>query len=349
MLKIRFDTSPLKTGHAGRGIGVYTKNLLTALQKQHEIELVNDLKEKVDIIHYPFFDFFSTTLPLNYSKKVVVTIHDVIPLEFPEFYKPGLRGKAAFYKQLLSLRFVSAIITDSEYSKQQIIRRLGIGEDKIFVTYLAASNNLAKATAEDIERYRNTFSLPKDYILYVGDINYNKNIPQLIKALKFLPDSIHLVCVGKNFYAHDIPEWRWIEAQVTLSDVEKRVHFITDLPPESETALAAIYSGAVCYIQPSLSEGFGLPVLEALQCGCPVICANKGSLPEVGGAVAFYVEPTAEEFAHQVEKILMLESKEKAAFSYNAIAWAKQFNWNKTAEKTIAVYHKVAKSAKVSE
>lgn len=349
MLKIRFDTSPLKSGHAGRGIGVYTKNLAAALQKQKEIELVTDLKEKVDIIHYPFFDFFSTTLPLNYSKKVVVTIHDVIPLEFPEFYRPGLRGKAAFYKQLLSLRFVSAIITDSEYSKQQIIKKLGIHKDKIFVTYLAASENLTVASAADIEKYRNFYSLPKEYILYVGDINYNKNIPQLIKSLKFLPESIHLVCVGKNFYPHDIPEWRWIEAQVTLSDVEKRVHFITDLPPQSEEALAAVYSGAICYMQPSLSEGFGLPVLEAMQCGCLVISANKGSLPEVGGALAFYVEPTADLFAEQVKKILMLESKEKSALSTNGIAWTKQFKWDKTAEKTIAVYKKIAKLPNVNE
>jgi glycosyltransferase involved in cell wall biosynthesis len=348
MLKVCFDTSPLKSGHATRGIGAYTRNLVAELEKSEQVTVVTNPKEcaTAEIIHYPFFDIFFPTLPFSLSKKTVVTIHDVIPLEFPDFYRPGIRGKLSFLRQKFALKFTKAVITDSEYSKQKIHSLLGVPQEKIFVTYLAPNPALTEQPKDIVKAARAELQLPADYILYVGDINYNKNIPQLIKSLKFLPEEIQLVCVGKNFVEQDIPEWQWIDSQIALSDVANRVKFIPNIAVEDTKLLSAVFSGALAYVQPSLSEGFGLPILEAMQCGCPVISSTKGSLPEVGGEVPLYVEPVAEEIARAVEDIMAWSSKNREKVIENGRAWAQQFSWAKTAERTIGVYQLIAQATK---
>lgn len=346
-MKVYLDTSPLTTGHAIRGIGTYTKQLLQELEKNSEITVVQEKKESktADVVHYPYFDLFFDSLPVSFSKKTVVTIHDVIPLEFPEFYKPGIKGSLRFRKQKLALRWVKAVITDSMYSKQKINELLGVANDKITVVYLAANSEFKPQPPAIIREHKKEYNLPEKYILYVGDINYNKNIPQLIKALKFLPEYLSLVCVGKNFTEQDIPEWQWISSQLEMSQVQARVRFLTDIPATEVQTLATLYSGAVAYVQPSLSEGFGLPVLEALQCHCPVVSSNRGSLPEVGGAVSVYVEPVAEDIARGVEKIMALKPKDLKDLQESGQKWAECFSWKKTAAETIAVYKKISKQS----
>jgi glycosyltransferase involved in cell wall biosynthesis len=343
-MKVYLDTSPLQTGHAIRGIGTYTKQLLVALQKIDGLVVTQEKSDSktVDLIHYPYFDLFFDTLPLQLAKKSVVTIHDVIPLEFPQFYKPGIKGSLRFQKQKVALRWVRGVLTDSLYSKQKIHELLGVPKDKIFVVYLSANSALEPQTPAVIRKVTEYYKLPSKYILYVGDINYNKNIPQLIKAVKFLPDDIHLVCVGKNFKKQHIAEWQWIESQLEMSQVSERVHFVTDLPAGQDQEMAALYSGALAYVQPSLSEGFGLPVLEALSCDCLVVSSNRGSLPEVGGEVPVYVEPTAEEIAAGIEKILKLSSHAKNELRQKGKRWVKSFSWKKAAAETYAIYKKLA-------
>jgi glycosyltransferase involved in cell wall biosynthesis len=342
-MKVCIDTTPLQSGHAIRGIGMYTKQLLTALRENTQVEVLTDESGPAiaDLIHYPYFDLFFDTLPLTFSKRAVVTIHDVIPLEFKEYYKPGIKGALRFEKQKLASRFAQAILTDSLYSKQKIHELLGTPLNKITVIYLAANPQLQPQPQANIAAVRQKYKLPETYCLYVGDINYNKNIPQLIKALKYLPEEITLVCVGKNFIEQPIPEWQWIASQLEMSQVHDRVQFITDIPTDAVDEIASLYSGAVCYVQPSLSEGFGLPVLEALQCNCPVVSSNRGSLPEVGGDVARYVEPVAEDLAKGILQIFNLKSAERATLQQRGRDWAQHFSWRKTAEETVAVYKKI--------
>ncbi|MCA9369309.1 glycosyltransferase family 4 protein, partial [Candidatus Woesebacteria bacterium] len=190
---------------------------------------------------------------------------------------------------------------------------------------------------------RKKYGIPKQYLLYVGDINYNKNIPQLIKTLKYLPENIHLVCVGKNFFPQEITEWQWVEQQLALSDVADRVHFLTNILVDAKDELSALYSGAIAYIQPSLYEGFGLPVLEAMRCKVPVISSNRSSLPEVAGEHALLVEPTAESFAQSVEEIIQWSKTKRTQWVSAASTWQKSFTWQKTAEETKAIYQKVAR------
>lgn len=347
MLTVIIDTSPLSSGHAARGIGTYTRLLTAALDEIEDIKIIRSStlekgeSPKADITHYPFFDLFFDTLPINLIRPTLVTIHDVIPLKFPEYYPPGVKGGLRFKKQQLALKTVKAVITDSEASRRDIVDLLGVADEKIHVVPLAANPELLTQTESVVNKIRRKYEIPKKYVLYVGDINYNKNIPQLIKMLKYLDKNIHLVCVGKNFVQQEIPEWQWIETQIALSDVGSRVHFVTNVLTDSAEELSAIYSGALCYVQPSLYEGFGLPVLEAMQCRTPVVATEVASLPEVGGEYALYAKPAAEELAKQVNELLSWSKTRRADWTRAAYKWSQNFSWQKTAEMTAAVYKQI--------
>jgi glycosyltransferase involved in cell wall biosynthesis len=349
-MKVLLDTSPLSDANSTRGIGTYTRYLLERLLNNKAIEVYQsgamsegELKKfHPNVVHYPYFDFFFPTLPLKLIAKTVVTIHDVIPLVFPKHYPSGKIGRINFIRQKLALKAVNRIITDSQSSKKDIIKYLGVKPEKITVIYLAANPNLKALTKDKWQKYQRKLRLPKHYILYVGDINYNKNIPQLIKTLKYLPKEIKLVCVGSNFHPQEIPEWQAIESQIALSDVSKRIKFIEEVLSDDPEELAAIYQGALAYIQPSLYEGFGLPILEAMQCQTPVICGKNSSLKEIAGKRAILVEEeTAERFAEAVKKVQSWKKKDRLAFVKKASAWAEKFSWDKTAKETIKVYQEL--------
>lgn len=345
-INVLIETTPLGDANAHRGIGTYTRLLVESLEKIPALNVQKSTLEipadfKPDVIHYPYFDLFFSTLPITQSAKSIVTIHDVIPLKFPEFYDPGIKGSMRFLKQKFALSKVSAIITDSQASKEDIVKHLSVAAEKIHVVYLAANPQMQAAPKTEVERVRRKYKLPKNYLLYVGDINYNKNIPQLIKSLKYLDDDIKLVCVGRNFKPQEIPEWQWIETQLALSSAEKRVKFVTDLGSDALVDLSAIYSGALCYVQPSLYEGFGLPILEAFQCKTPVVCSSNSSLLEVGGKEAIYTDPVAENIAAGVKEVLgwsKTKRLEKIRAGYN---WSQTFSWEKTARETAKIYKEV--------
>lgn len=348
MIKVLIDTSPLANANSIRGVGNYTRFITQYLEKIEDLEVKRAQRKsfkhfKPDIVHYPFFDLFFNTLPLslNKKKKVIVTVHDVIPLKFPKYYPAGVKGKLKFLKQKEALKLCDAVITDSFASKKDIQEYLGISEDKIHVVYLAANPELTKPDDKIIGKVSRKYKLPKNYLLYVGDINYNKNIPQLIKTLKYLPPQVKLVCVGRNFVPANIPEWQWIETQIAMSDVSQKIKFIPDLTSDATEELAAIYSGAIAYIQPSLAEGFGLPILEAMQCQTPVIASENSSLKEVGDKYVLFSEATAEAFAEKVEQILAWTIKERKEHLKEALLWTKSFSWEKAAHETFLVYQKV--------
>ncbi|MDR0462629.1 MAG: glycosyltransferase, partial [Pseudomonadales bacterium] len=280
-MKIYYPTSHLAKKQAHRGVGRYGTLLQSALSKIKAIQVVKS-EQKAEIVHYTYFDlFFNSLKKLTNWQQTVVTVHDTIPLLFPDEYRPGFRGRLALICQKSKLRKVGAVITDSEASKKDIVKYLGVKEEKVKVVYLAADPDLEPADESTIAKIRKKYKLPTTYVLYVGDINYNKNLPQLIKAMKFLPKNISLVMVGKNFKPAPIEQWQAIEEQLHLSEVEKQVRFLNNVDDQDD--LAAIYGGALCYVQPSLAEGFGLPLVEAFSCGVPVICSENSSLVEVGG------------------------------------------------------------------
>ena len=347
-MKVAIDTSPLKSGHQYRGIGVYTQNLVEAFQKERisnfHLQLIDDKKipDDCDLIHYPFFDLFFLTLPLKKEKPAVVTIHDTIPLIFPEHYPPGVKGNLKFQIQKFSLKNVKAVITDSENSKKDIFKYLNYPKERIFVVPLAQGKEFKLIKEKSLlDRIQKKYQLPEEFLLYVGDVNYNKNVLGLIKAFaEFKKDhkNFKLVLVGKAFQDKNLKETQEIIKLINLLDLNKNIIRLGWIPQED---LVGIYNLATVYCQPSFYEGFGLPVLEAMACGCPVVAANVSSLPEVCGDAAIMVNPDdINSIAEGIRRVICDKARQDMLKKRGA-EWIKNFSWEKVAQKTHEVYQKV--------
>lgn len=338
-MDVLVDTSTMHAMNKTRGVGVYAANLIHALKNVPSVHLV---EKKPDIVHYPFFDLFFRTLPIRKSVKTVITIHDVIPLVFPDRYLPGIKGTLRHYVQRLSLRSVNAVITDSENSKRDIVKYLHYPKERVHVVYLAGDPQMKKQPPSVIGRAEKTYGLPEEYILYVGDMNYNKNLPKFIEAFAMLPKQYHLVMVGSTLKNTDIPEGRWLHQSILKEKVADRVHLLTNVPREPVSDLAAIFTKARAYVQPSLYEGFGLSVLDAMQCETPVACSDASSLKEVAGAAAVYFDPWhVKDMAAMIKRTVGMNGSEKAQLKQKMKQNAARFSWKKTAEETAAVYAEV--------
>lgn len=344
-MKVAINNYPLKSGHKNRGIGVYTKYLVESLEKQKDLEIEyfnnpNQLRN-VDIVHYPTFDFFKPTLPLLKKYPTVVTIHDVTPLLFPKYYPAGIRGTINNLIQRLSLLNVSGVITDSENSKKDIHKVLGIKENKIYVTYLAPAGHYQKINNKvALDKVKNKYRLPKEFILFTGNVNWNKNILNTTAAA--LKAGVEIVIVGKSFEQTenlDHPELKTFKQFKELYSNNPKVHilgFVEDLD------LVAITNLATAVVLVSFYEGFGMPILEAQTCGIPVITANNSSLVEVSGDSVLYADPNnIDEIAAAIKKLLV-DNELRQILIKKGYLNIKRFSWEKCAKETLRVYEKAA-------
>ena len=355
-MKVAINTSTLKNGHKLRGIGYYTSNLLNHLKNDESLEVsefsqITDLKD-VDIIHYPWFDFYFRTLLVK-KYPTVVTIHDTIPLLFPEHYPVGIRGKINFYLQKLALKKCRYIITDSLISKNDILRFFKIDEKKVISVPLAADPIFRVLKDTETAKVKRKYDLPDQFLLYVGDANWTKNLPFLIEGFKNLIGisefkEIKLVLVNGVFLkkVEDInhPELESLKQTNRLIKKYNLEDKIIKPGSIDNSELVAIYNLATLYIQPSLYEGFGLPVLEALSCGTPVVSSQAGSLPEVGGRAVIYFDPTNLEKFVLILKNLLEDRSALTKLSQLGLQQASKFSWEKTAKQTAQVYEQAIKN-----
>lgn len=358
-MNVLLDTSPLLNQNRIRGVGTYTEELLAALRDlkdtreplsvlaSHEADQIVDEKE-LDLVHYPFFDLFFSTLPRKKNLPIVVTVHDVIPLIFPNHYPVGLKGKLRFWKQKRRLSQAEAVITDSECSKKDIAAHLDVPDAKIHVVPLAARRGLVEPSEYLRQKVKQELNLPHKYALYIGDINYNKNLPTLLLALTQLPDDVHLCVVSATFQNKSIPEGRQLAEIIRDNSLGDRVHVLT-IPKEATGTLSAVIAQARCLVQPSLYEGFGLPVLEAMQVGTVVVSSNGGSLPEVAGNAAIMVDPTITGLTDGISQAVFLRGEDREHWVEAGRQRAAMFSWKRTAEQTLAVYELVLRSRSSGE
>lgn len=343
-MTIVIDTTPLHTGHKARGIGRYTRQLAESLGKiesSHHIILTSKVNsvDFPDLVHYPYFDLFQSHLPfLPQARKELVTIHDLIPLRLKEAFQPGIRSGFNLWIQMQLIKRMSGIITDSNYSKKDINEFLNIDSSRIFVIPLGVHREFHPVSPSLIERVRKRYQLPQKYILYVGDVNINKNIPVLIQALKNIP--IPLVIVSSSISHHSLPEVKLIEKTIRENDLNERVIKLDSVPFDPSSDLVALYCGASLYVQPSLYEGFGLPILEAMACGTPVVSSNATSLPEVAGGAALLVDPTAVSIENGIRRFLE-NGRMRTEFRARGFQRAKMMTWEETARRTFNLYESI--------
>ena len=330
--------------HRVRGTGFYLQNLQTSLEKyfpenKYTYFKRGDLLEKdIDVVHYPYFEPFFLTLPVFSKNKIIVTVHDLTPLVFPKHFKSGLKGNLKWQLQKLALKNADAIITDSESSKKDIVKYAGINQARVKVVYLAAGSEFKKIEIRNLKlEIKKRYNLPDRFALYVGDATWNKNLPRLIEAAS--KANISLVMVGKALV--DKVEDRqnpWNSDLVKVQDMAEQNKNIFRLGFVPSEDLVALYNAATLFVMPSIYEGFGLPILEAMSCGCPVVASKGGSLVEVVGEAGRYVDPyDTDSIATGISEVFNSPNLQKE-LSQKGIIQSRKFTWEKTAKETMDAY-----------
>lgn len=288
-------------------------------------------EDQSDVYH-----FFNYIVPPRISGKVITTIHDSSFLLFPETL--AKRNLERIRKDIdYSIQRSDRIIAVSENGKQELMQLLGIDEKKIRVVYNAASPVSSNQTLAEIQK---KFHFEHPYILYVGNLEPRKNIPSLIQAYRKLKIEkklpFHLVIAGQK-------GWRYesIFETVQKLSLENEITFTGYVSDEDK---AALYKNASLFVFPSLYEGFGIPIIEAMSAGVPVVCSNTSSMPEVAGEAALLVSPeNIEEIAEAMERLLTDFSLRKEKIRLGTLQ-ASKFSWASSAKKLIEVYEELKNS-----
>jgi glycosyltransferase involved in cell wall biosynthesis len=289
-------------------------------------------RERPDVYHAPHY-----VLPPATPCPSVVTIHDCIHLMFPQ-YLPN-RAAHAYAKASLwsAVRRSHRILTVSEASKRDILRFFNVAPEKIVVVYNAIDERFWKAPAEeDVTRVRERYQLDHGFVLYVGNIKPHKNLVRLIEAFDLLRrqfDEMKLLIIGD-----EISKLPALRRAVHTHKLHKHVRFLGYLPDET---LAILYRLAAVFVFPSLYEGFGLPPLEAMACGTPVVTSNVSSLPEVTGDAAVLVDPyDVESIVAGIERVLT-DPVLNAELRRKGVARARAFSWEQSVARTLQLYEEV--------
>lgn len=367
MKKVALDTGPLTGGHSFRGIGTQTRCLFDVLKSIKSPGVHFDFVDfsqadlsKYDLVHYQHFNPYIKSIPDKFPTKALVTIDDVVPLVFPKQYPPGLRGTLRFLIQKRALKKAAGVITISETSKKDIIRFLGLPGNKIFVTYLAPSKIYKPLPKSELSNVAKKYNLPKKFVLFVGDVNYNKNLHTLIHACKIA--KIPLVIAGKK--AQEIAQGGLVGLNQIRGPMDVlRFLFNKPHPEEAHYAnmahhfrssknvsvlgfvpgedIGAVYNLASVYCQPSYYEGFGLPILEAMACGTPVVISRTNALVEIAKDAAEFVDPRdAKQMATKILKIVN-SNKISNEMGKRGLNVSKKYSWIKTAQETLNIYKKL--------
>ena len=288
-------------------------------------------KEKIDIFHG-----LSNELPLNIHQsevKSIVTIHDLIFLRYPQYYH-SIDRKIYTYKFRKACENADKIIAISECTKRDIIEFFRIPADKIEVVYQGCDPSFIHPVAEEKKReVRAKYQLPDHYILNVGSIEERKNALSAVQALMMLPEQIHLVIVGRHTEYTDK-----VEHFIKENKLEERVHIISNVPFDD---LPAFYQLAEIFVYPSRFEGFGIPIIEALYSGIPVVAATGSCLEEAGGPDSIYVHPDDIKGMADALKQIYTDPERKKNMIEKGHSFAKRFSEEKQAEEILNIYKKL--------
>jgi glycosyltransferase involved in cell wall biosynthesis len=280
------------------------------------------------LLHAPHY-----TLPLGWGGPSVVTIHDLIHLRYPQFHPPG----AAVYARVVAGGAVArarVVLADSEFTRQDVIERLDASPARVRVVHLAVSEGLVRPAADAVAAFRAERGLPEAYVLYVGARKRHKNLELLLRAWAAMRE------VERPALVLSGPPWLAADAHARLAEslgIAKHVRFAGEAG--NDAALSALYAGAALYAHPALCEGFGLPPLEAMACGTPVLSSNAGSLAEILGEGAELLPPeNPEQWATAITR-LSGDTSARADLVQRGHAQVARYSWAKTADQTRAAYH----------
>lgn len=286
-----------------------------------------------DVVHVQY------TAPLLCPVPVVVSIHDVSFLDHPEFFS---RMRALQLRQTVkrTVRRAAKILTPSEFSRREIERHYPEARGRTEVAYNAVSDAFRAVNPEHArQRIRSRFQISAPFLLNVGDLQPRKNQLGLIRAFEALlrehPKLPHqLVLVGQNKWAAPA-----VKRAAAASPAASRIHFTGYV---SDADLRDFYNACEAFLFPSFYEGFGIPILEAMACGCAVACSKTSAMPEVADGASIFFDPLSTAEMTRAMRDLVCDKDLRTRLARRGPPRAAQFSWRRTAEKTLAVYYAAA-------
>jgi glycosyltransferase involved in cell wall biosynthesis len=374
-MRIGFDLRPFLKEETG--IGVYFKKLLFMLAKLDQSNeyflFSSSMKDRFDPRKIPFFAkskfldlrfpvkavnflwfrlgwpnldaFFRTRLDLTHSPtplslptkgKKIVTVHDLFFLDFPEMAdKRAWRIDSRRIRK--SLHRADGIIAVSHYTEQQLLERFGLDRGKIRIIHHGINlKEWETDERESLERIKKALALPSDFLLFVGAHEPRKNLPLLLKALRIVHDryqKIALVIVGRKGLDSEN-----VQKDIRGLELDSWVKMVSYV---DESELRHIYHLGSVFVFPSLSEGFGIPLLEAMACGLPIVTSRSSALPEIAQDAALYIDPhDPEDLATEIIHVLKDKTLKEKLVSAGKKR-VRSFSWEKAATETLAFYEDI--------
>ena len=311
---------------------VAQKSLQYSVREQLELPL-ELRREKADLFHAPHY-----VLPALTPCRSVVTIHDCIHLRFPQ-YLPNRLGYAYARSALWVATHRSArVFTVSEASKRDILEYFDVPESKIAVIYNAIDERFSEEPAADeVMRVKERYQLNDPFILYAGNIKPHKNLERLIEAFHIIRkgelEYVKLLIIGD-----EISKYAALRRTVHRYKLHKHVRFFGFVP---DATLAILYRLARVFVFPSLYEGFGLPPLEAMASGTPVITSNVSSLPEVAGDAAMLIDPYETDAIAGAMRRVLMDDRLRDDMRERGLARAREFSWGRSVRRVREIYDEV--------
>ncbi len=288
-------------------------------------------QNKIDVIHFPYF-----SLPILYRGKFIVTIHDLTIYDYPTG-KASTKPKLIYYLKYLAYRLIlkqsiknaSRIIVPSKTVANSLTKKLAVSPQKITVTYEGGLNGVFSPKKGKID---------EPFFLYVGNVYPHKNADNLIKAIARINQQrkkiLKLVIVGKEDFFQ-----KRLKKQINELNLSEQIRFINKV---DDTDLVKLYRQAICLVFPSISEGFGLPAVEAMQQGCIVACSDIAVFHEICGEIPFYFNPyDVEDIAKILNKIELLNSDKRNNLTEKGMLFSRKYSWNTLANNTLKLYYEV--------
>ncbi|MBA4852669.1 glycosyltransferase family 1 protein [Emticicia sp. BO119] len=294
-------------------------------------------KDKVDLLHCT-----SNTAPLNINIPLVVTIHDIIYLE------KRVSKNNVLYQRLGNVyrkwnvpkiaKKASMIVTVSNYERTRIIEGLNLPEERVRTVYNACSNHFSNEySAEELEAFRKRMNLPERFVLMLGNTDPKKNLPNIIRTLGLLHErkQLDFTLVMPDFNREHL------HSLIKSQNNEHLMNHIMLTGYIHNQELPKLYKLAQLFLYPSLRESFGIPILEAMQCGTPLITSNTSAMPEIAGDGAILIDPTQiEDIADKIVKVLTDTELRTKAIAYG-LERVKLFSWKRTTEQMVGIYNEV--------
>lgn len=361
-------------GHPRSGIAVYALNLIEQFSKnkdlgvvlfgdrpiRHEYKEITDKaqtvifgqehrkrwsqfylpaqlkKYKIDIYHATW----NGAVPVLTKVPSVLTVHDLIPLALDGYFKNWRRRYKYIFLMRSALWKAKAIIAVSESTKSDLIRYFNVPKEKIKVVHLGIDKEILQVDEQEGKVILKGFGIDKEYIVNIGSFDRRRNADTFIKAFALFVKNTHIDCQiviigGYDNFKNEVERLKEVAAGCNLGGKVIFANYV------SERQMSILLTNAKMMVHPSLYEGFCLPVLEAMRAGIPVVASNRGSVPQIAGDAAIFIDPADEAGTARAIGSLWQDNNKREEFIKKGAARIKEFSWQKTAEDTINIYREV--------